>query len=80
MTDYKKRIETILLAYDDPTNNGAGHHNVVYSRKAIEALLHQVEADSYANALYDVGYGFAPIKEIDSVEEKLAAFTYREES
>lgn len=32
-------IQTILMSFSDPTNNNAGHHNVVFAEKQIQALI-----------------------------------------
>lgn len=38
-------IQVILLSFSDPTNNGAGHHNVVFAERQINALIRQARRD-----------------------------------
>ena len=35
----QREIDAILRDYDDPFNNGAGHHSVVFARKQLLTLL-----------------------------------------
>lgn len=56
-----QEIDSVLMAYDDPTNNGAGHHNVIFTRRQVKLLLLKARKDEaeYPAVLraYNTGLG-----------------------
>lgn len=55
-----------IIEYVDKQVKNAMLRQRAYDQRLIEARI-----EAYKQALYDVGYGFSPIKELPSVEERL---------
>lgn len=51
MTDYKKRIESLLLSVRSDEYGDSGNYNDSKLEKTIEALLHRVEAETVERIL-----------------------------